>query len=273
MTFFAPASITCFFSAKFDEKPFFSGSTGVGVTLDLGARVKIVGKDVTVNGRKWDFPTVNYVIKKLGCDCGVEISMDVPAGCGFGMSGASALATAFEINRVFELNKTFFELADLAHEAEITCRTGMGDVLCQCLGGVVVRRMAGAPSKAFFDRLLWNYELDFLILESISTEEILQNHEKIEKINRFGEQCLKKFLEKPDFKNLFLISREFSEKTGFLDDEVREIVDRVEAEGGMASMVMLGRVVFAYNGFDVLKDYGKPFKANISQYGLENLTV
>ncbi|HID42818.1 MAG TPA: GHMP kinase [Archaeoglobaceae archaeon] len=270
MTFFSPSSITCFFSVHKSKNPSQSGSTGVGITLDIGVTVKISGRGIKVNGEKRDFPTVEYVMKKLGCE-GIEIEMDVPAGYGFGMSGASALASAFEINRAFELKKSFFELVDLAHEAEIVCRTGMGDVVCQSYGGVIVRKKAGAPSVCEIDRLFWDEELDFLFIEPMKTEEVLRNESKIQLINRYGELCLREFLSKPEIRNLFYLSKKFSEKTGLLDDELREIIEEVELHGGFASMVMLGRAIFTYNGYDVLRDYGEPFRAKISRYGVREV--
>lgn len=272
MTFFSPSSITCFFAVYRKNNALQSGSTGVGITLDKGAKAKISKKrGITVNGKRRDFPTVEYVMKKLCAEVGIEIEMDVPAGCGFGMSGASALSAAFEINKSFNLKKTFLELADIAHEAEISCKTGMGDVVCQSHGGVVVRTRAGSPSTCELSRFMWDEVFDFLVIEGIKTEEVLGNEKKILSINRYGEICLKEFLKKPEIGNLFYLSKKFSEKTGLLDDELRTIIEEVESDGGFASMVMLGRAIFAYNGYDVLKKYGKPFRARVSRFGVREV--
>jgi pantoate kinase len=268
MTFFAPASITCFFSTVIKDDPLLSGSVGVGITLNVGVKAKVSKSGIRVNGQQWEFPTVQYVIEKLGCDAGVEISMDVPAGCGFGMSGASALSTAFELNRAFNLGKSFLQLADIAHEAEVVSRTGLGDVVCQSYGGVVVRKTAASPSKSIIDRFLWDYELDFLVMGSISTEEVLKDDKIRERINRTGRKCLSEFLKKPSLENLFDLSKKFSIETGLMDDDLVDVVEAVEADGGKASMVMLGKAVFAYNGFNALKEFGEPFRATIDPCGV-----
>jgi len=269
MTFFAPASITCFFSTVIGDNPLLSGSLGVGITLNVGVKARVSKKKgIWVNGQQWDFPTVQHVIEKLGCDAGVEISMDVPAGCGFGMSGASALSVAFELNKALSLGKSFLQLADIAHEAEVVSRTGLGDVVCQSYGGVVVRKTAASPSKASIDRFLWDYELDFLVMGSISTEEVLKDDKIRERINRIGKECLSEFLKNPTLENLFDLSKKFSIETGLMDDDLMDVVEAVEADGGKASMVMLGKAVFAYNGFDALKEFGKPFKARIDPCGV-----
>lgn len=269
MTFFAPASITCFFSVHSADEPCFSGSTGVGLTPELGARASVSkGSGIRVNGVARDFPTVEYVIEELGCDCGVDIQMDLPAECGFGMSGASALATALEIDQAFNLKKSFYELADVAHEAEIRCKTGMGDVVCQCSGGVVVRKRAGAPSRAVVDRFLWDMDLDLLILGPFSTRNLLEDEERIARINELGQNYVDGFLKNPQIENLFGLSKRFASETGLLDSQLEHIINEVEYTGGMASMVMLGRVIFAINGFDVLQDYGDVYRVSLSHCGV-----
>lgn len=270
MTFFSPASITCFFSVHSADEPHLSGSSGIGVTPEMGARASISprGSGIRVNGVERDFPTVEYVIGELGCECGVDIEMELPAECGFGMSGASALATALEIDHVFSLKKPFYELADLAHEAEIVCKTGMGDVICQCSGGVVVRKLPGAPSRAVIDRFLWNMDLDLLILGPLSTKSLLEDEERVNRINELGEDFVDGFLRDPQMERLFGLSKRFAAETGLLNSKLEHIIDEVEAEGGLASMVMLGRAIFAVNGFDVLQDYGNVYRVSLSHCGV-----
>jgi len=49
----------------------------------------------------------------------------------------------------------------------------------------------------------------------------------------------------PDELELFAAGREFASEAGLLVAEVAEAVEAVEAEGGLASMAMLGRTVYA----------------------------
>lgn len=282
MTYFAPASITCFFSAIYGESPLNSGSLGVGITLEKGstATVNESGK-IIVNGEIWKFPTVEYVLEKLngiykditgtGKIFGVNIDMEVPAGCGFGMSGASALATAFEVSDYFELGLDFWEVADLAHEAEVFCRTGLGDVCCQSLGGVVIRNKACSPSLAVkgagLERLDWDLDIDVLVIGNLSTKSFLESS-KLNRINEIGKDCLKRFIADKTIKNLFEVSRRFSLSSGLADARIAEIINIVEESGGMASMVMLGRSVFAQGGFETLKMFGNPNSFHISKNGV-----
>ncbi len=273
--FFSPASLTCFFSPSIENDPLESGSLGVSLALNRGVRVSAKPSSelsVIVNGEDWNFPTVRTIAQQMGFEGEIRIEMDFPAGCGFGMSGASALASAFEINEVLNLNRSFFELSDLAHKAEVINRTGLGDVVTQSFGGVVVRKSASCPSKCVVDRFLWNIDLDVLIMGELPTEQILSDF-SLNKIAKIGRESLKEFLRKPTVESLFRQSKSFALKTGLidLDSAVKDAVEAVESSGGLASMVMLGKAVFAVNG-EVLKDFkGRYLKVKVDHCGVRLL--
>ena len=65
------------------------------------------------------------------------------------------------------------------------------------------------------------------------------------KINESGKKCLKTLLKKPTFDQFMKLSREFSVETGLISEKALAAVKAVEANGGMASMAMLGDSVFA----------------------------
>lgn len=254
---FVPASITCIFSPQISNNPKSSGSIGVGFTINLGAKVREDFK-TTVNGKELSFPTLDYVIKKTKLE-GVEVKTDVPLGCGFGMSGAVALGTAM-------LRLPYIQAADLAHEAEVVNLTGLGDVATQTFGGLVVRKNAACPSLVSIERFCWNNNFDFLILGEISTKDVLSDDIKRKSIGEAGKRWTKEFLKKPTIENLFLCSNNFAAETGLLEF-VGDVVEAVESAGGMAGMVMLGKSVYALNGYDALLEFGEPFRARIDSCG------
>lgn len=254
---FAPASITCIFSPQISDNPKSSGSIGVGFTVNLGAKLRKDFK-TTVNGEERSFSTLDYVIKKTGLE-GVEVKADLPFGCGFGMSGAVALGTAM-------LGLPYIEAADLAHEAEVVNLTGLGDVVTQTFGGVVVRKNAACPSLALIERFCWNSNLDFLVLGEISTKDVISDDLKRKSIGEAGKRWTREFLKKPTIENLFLCSNNFAAETGLLEF-VEDVVEAVESAGGMAGMVMLGKAVYALNGYNALLEFGEPFRARIDSCG------
>src|SRR5258706_12865492 len=141
---FAPGNISCIFKVCEHDSahPAKMGSIGLGFTIDKGVTVEVSKSDETeifFNNKKIDFPTVESVIKNLptpfikGGKGGfrIHISSPLPLGCGFGLSGASALATAYALNELLGLGREQLELAKIAHAAEVENKTGLGDVTNQ----------------------------------------------------------------------------------------------------------------------------------------------
>ncbi len=255
---FVPANVSCIFSPSYGKDAKSSGSIGVGFTLNLGIFAE-TSENLLFNQRKIDFPTVDYVLKRTGLK-GVKIRSQLPLGCGFGISGASALAAALLSEKL-----SYIEAADLAHEAEVVNLTGLGDVGNQTFGGVVVRKNAACPSALSFEKFYFDVELDFLVLGELSTKEVLKENRS--EISEEGRIWTKEFLKKPCLENLFHCSYQFAKRTGLIE-HVEDAVEAVISSGGLASMVMLGKSVFAYRGFEALSEFGKPFKAKISCCGV-----
>ncbi|MEM4472031.1 MAG: pantoate kinase [Archaeoglobaceae archaeon] len=257
---FCPSAISCIFIPEIGKDAANSGSLGVAFTIDKGVKAR-PSTSLKFNGKEISFPTVEFVLKKLGIP-GVELESDLPLGCGFGLSGACAVATAFLSER------PAMENFDVAHEAEVVNLTGLGTVTTQAFSGLVIRKNASCPSRAIVERYAWKYELDFITIGEISTREVLL--EDKERIAKIGRKWLKEFIRNISLENLFRTSKAFAKETGLIEP-VEDIIEAVESSGGFASMAMLGKTVFAYKGFEALKEFGKPFKARIDCCGVRRI--
>ncbi len=267
---FVSGSVTAIFSPFIHEKPEKSGSYGVGFTVDAGVEAKFTyGKGVFFNGEKTSISPVEIVLGELDGK-GIELSTDLPISCGFGVSGASALACGIEINLKSDLGFSFSDIADLAHKAEVISRTGLGDVVTQFHGGVVARLKPGNPSIAEVKRYIFRQKLDFLVLGRLSTKEIIGDDATRENLRKAGKKYLREFLKKPSIENLLMCSKSFAMDSGLIDDEVMDVIEAVESNGGMAAMVMLGRAVFAVNGKETFEEFkGQRFSAEIAPCGIK----
>ena len=147
-----PSHITGFFAAHRREEPRLSGSIGCGLCLSLGATTtiesapEIQDTEILLNGALSEAPVSRFVVEKLAKEpVRVKTELSMPFGAGFGASGAGALGCAYALNSYFDLGLTANQAAAVAHEAEVTNRTGLGDVIAQNAGGLVVRLQPGAP--------------------------------------------------------------------------------------------------------------------------------
>ncbi len=287
---FAPGNISCVFKVIPHADATRMHSLGMGFTLKEGVEVTVSEHretSVLFNGQIIDFPTVRAVTDRLTQDAGVagvkvDLTTPLPLGCGFGLSGAASLATAYALNGLLHLGKDVETLAMIAHVAEVENRTGLGDVCSQYHGGWLVKLREGAPLVA--DRLpIAEQPIYYRYFGPIQTSEVLGNREQTIRINRAADAALgvlqtligeteelgtnpqnqARINQKPvrnemegrsgghKLKTCFRVSKRFSVESGLLSDtRVIETIEQIEAEGGVASMIMLGNGVFSTHPFE-----------------------
>jgi pantoate kinase len=272
-----PSHITGFFRAHRKDEPLRSGSMGSGLCLTLGATTTIQpapdidDTEILLNGAISDAPVSRFVARKLACGrdpVRVRTELQMPFGAGFGASGAGALGAAYALNSFFDLGLTANQAAAIAHEAEVTFKTGLGDVIAQNSGGLVVRLHPGAPGKGIIDRIpVPPLVINYVVNGPISTKEVLSDAKMMKSINSAGESALKDLLKKPTFANFMRLSKSFTLQSGLASDWALQAIEAVEAAGGLASMIMLGDAVFAWNGAAALQDFGEVHTTTISQRG------
>jgi pantoate kinase len=249
---FAPANGSLIFQTYEATAEYGPGSLGVGFTLDAGVTATVTTGDagpsheIHVHGEPWEFPTVAQVVRELArAPVRVEIEAAFPFGCGFGMSGASALATAYALGRIFEPGKPLAELALVAHTAEVENATGRGDVGGQFNGGFMRKTKPGAPLEV--ERLpIPDQTVYCRVFGPIPTREVLRDAETMRRVNAAGARALRLLESMPDIDldGLLRLSREFAEESGLLrSPRVRQAIAEAERAGGFASMVMLGEAV------------------------------
>ncbi|WP_433626692.1 pantoate kinase [Halomicrococcus sp. NG-SE-24] len=242
---FVPGHVTGFFSSHEADDPERAGSRGAGLTLSEGvtvtvepaseARVELDGGQSVEAGRR--------VLDELDVTARVAATTDLPVGAGFGVSGAVALGTALAANETFDCGRSENELVTVAHVAEIEAGTGLGDVVAQARGGVPVRLEPGAPEYNRLDGVSARRRVEYLSLGDRSTAEVLSGNTA--RLSEAGVDALVELVNEPTLASFTRLSREFAERAGLLSDKVQAVIEDVEAEGGRASMAMLGETVFA----------------------------
>ena len=271
---FAPGNISCIFKVIPHPDATRMHSLGMGFTVTEGVEVTVSDyheTEVLFNGEGINFPTVCAVVSRLTQNADiagikVDLTSPLPLGCGFGLSGAAALATAYALNELLHLRKDTESLAMIAHVAEVENRTGLGDVCSQYHGGCLVKLKEGAPLVA--DRLpIPEQPIYYSYFGPIQTSEVLGNREQTLRINRAADVALNTLRTLTGanagvpvaksvrgstelFDACFAVSKQFSVESGLLGDaRVIDTIAQIEAEGGVASMIMLGNGVFSTHPF------------------------
>ena len=256
---FAPGNISGVFKIIPDEDPTRMHSLGMGFTVADGVTVSVARSESTsvrFNGSAIEFATVRSVVAKLG-DAGlqVEIETDLPLSGGFGLSGASALATAYAGNALLGLGLPENALGMIAHVSEVEHLTGLGDVAGQFNGGCLVKLVVGDPLAAVSVPVP-EQAVHYRYFSPINTKDVIGNPGQRERINIAADTALGKLTRlrndnETQFAKYISIAKEFSIQSGLLlNDAVKNAIEECKAAGGAASMIMLGNAVFSDVPFD-----------------------
>ena len=251
---FAPGNVSGVFKIIADDNPAKMHSLGMGFTVADGVTVTVAESESTsvhFNGHPIEFPTVRSAITKLtSVALRVEIETELPLSGGFGLSGASALATAFAINELLGLGRAEDALAMVAHIAEVENLTGLGDVAGQFNGGCLVKLVPGDPLAAV-SLPVPEQIVHYRYFSPINTKDVIGNPEQRERINTAADAALGaltrlKNRNESKFAKYIAIAKEFAIQSGLLlDDDVKSAIRECEEAGGTASMIMLGNAVFS----------------------------
>jgi len=277
---FAPGHISGFFEPVYNDDLAKTGSRGAGININLGAISEVSINNSTnqvfefyINNKKFDFPVVYLALKNMVGEQPVHVlvktHLELPLGQGFGMSAASAVSATYALAKI--INFSYADAMKASHFAEVQLKTGLGDVIACCFGGIEIRRQPGIPPWGVIEHIPGIYDLILCVIDKkIDTKKILLNPEKIKNVVKYGRVCSRKLLESPTVENLFSVSKFFTKKTNLASELVIQAIEAA-SEFGMASMCMLGNSIFAIGQTDKLceklKSFGKVFTCTIDKYG------
>ena len=282
---FVPGHVTGFFSIHdTSRKMRHRGSRGVGICLSKGVHtvVGVTGSirqsiDVFINDKMTDAPLTKYAVQRLLGNEPLKViiynTLDLPQSQGFGMSGAGALSSCMAVAEALEREFIENEIICAAHEAEVKFETGLGDVVSQSAGGVVLRRMEGCPPFGVVEQIdIDENEVVLCVIgEELPTKNIISDPGYKRKINEYGSGLLRDLQRNPTLEEVMRLSYKFSKETGLLSKELDDAISAA-SEYGLASMSMLGNSIFAVGDTEGLKkvfeEYGEVYICNIDKIGM-----
>jgi pantoate kinase len=278
---FSPCHITGIFQI-FDQSAdlLSAGSRGAGVSLNLGAKTTVkVEKSlrhslkVNINHQATDCAyltghVVSAFLSRLSeafhFEVKVEHQIEAPIGAGFGTSGAAALSLALALNEALGLGMSKIQCAQIAHIAEIECKTGLGTVIAETFGGLEIRIKPGAPGIGEIKCLpiSENAVVACHVFGPLSTRKYLTDAETRSRINRFGGELVNELVKAPTIINFMRLSRQFAEHVGLITEKVRNILNAADKAGVVCSMPMFGECAFTITDEDRLERILQVFRKN-----------
>ena len=257
---FSPAHITGFFKAELEEKESnqlgslgagFSIQKGVRTTVNVRAKTKhdINNYGIRVRGfNTGDIRVSEYVLKKFlveGKYFDITHEIDVPVGYGFGCSAAVALSLAIALNDSLKCGYTKTKVAQIAHEAEIKCQTGLGDVLASYYGGFEIRTKSGASGTGKVQKIRSKEKLDVMIIcfNPISTKKFLK--EKISSVNGLGGKMVEKLIRSQDMDEFQDMSIKFAEYIHVITPKMNKVIKELHENGIKCGIALFGETIFS----------------------------
>jgi len=261
---YSPAGISSFFEFADHNRnnvritdPLQIGARGGGFVISRGVQTEVRvdrrRKDkiiVYMNDQPKEDARVSETVVRTLLDRGkiharvtVHHIIEPPIGCGCGTSGAGALSTALALCKALDLEMTYNQIGQVAHVAEIACKTGLGTVAPLMVGGNVITIQPGAPGLCMIDRI--PLEPNYLIVLGwfgpISKSAVLSDQNIQTKINRYGRSALEQILKEPTPENFMIACRRFAENAGFMTKRLRHLLSVMKKGGAIgATQNMLG---------------------------------
>ena len=261
---FCPAHITGFFKAHLDENQNSLenfGSTGAGFSIKQGVttRVKIDTKDnqesnfrIITKGYQSDKTDVSeFVLNeflKLGKFSNkffdIEHKISIPVGYGLGSSGAVALSLSYALDQALEtkLDKTI--IGQIAHNAEVNCKTGLGDVLASFHGGFEIRVKPGAPGIGDVEKIFTEkISVIMICFSPISTNKFIK--ERLSQINGLGGKMVNRLLESKNYEHFQDMSLEFAKFVDVITPRMQKLVNELSENNIKCGVAFFGETIFS----------------------------
>lgn len=294
-TAFCPAHITGFFKAHLEDNHNNLenlGSMGAGFSIKEGvtSTVKVQTKEnqeknfqIITQGYESDKTDVSeYVLNeflKLGEFSNkffvIEHNISIPVGYGLGSSSAVALSLSYALDQALNTNLEKRIIGQIAHNAEVNCKTGLGDVLASYHGGFEIRVKPGAPGIGKVEKInTEKISVIMICLSPISTNKFIK--ERLSQINGLGGKMVKKLLESKNYKHFQDMSLEFAKYVDVMTPRMEKIVDELSENKIKCGIALFGETIFSMipqneenKVLDILQKYsdGIIIRSELDDYG------
>ncbi|MEM0027549.1 MAG: hypothetical protein QXT53_05960 [Ignisphaera sp.] len=263
----ASAGISGFFAphiaSDLRETGAVGGGLGVAKAIVVEVSVDLSHSDGLVvvnriNGSYIDGCLARYIAERIFAIAGrkggrvyIDQRISVPIGGGYGSSGGSAVAIAFALAKALDIPIDFDDVAEIAHEADIVCKSGLGTVVgvLKPCDGIVLVSKPGGPRIAEVRCIPMEPNLTALtaFYRPIPKNSILSSSDHLEKVRAIGLETLKRIEASPTPENFIRSCYQFALETGFLTPKIRQVIELLQEIDGVigASMNMVGEALFA----------------------------
>jgi len=263
-TAFCPAHVTGFFKAHLDDSQNNLenlGSMGAGFSIKQGVttKVKIETRndqksnfEITSNGYQSDKTDVSEYVLNEFLRLGefstkffkIEHDISIPVGYGLGSSSAVALSLSFALDQALKTKLDKTTIGQIAHNAEVNCKTGLGDVLASFHGGFEIRVKAGAPGIGHVEKITTDkISVIMICFSPISTNKFIK--ERLSQINGLGGEMVNRLSESKDYEHFQDMSLEFARYVNVMTPRMQKLVEELSKNNIKCGIALFGETIFS----------------------------
>jgi pantoate kinase len=274
---FSPCHITGFYHKMMDySSDLKSGSIGAGVSLAEGVSTRVTVYEATpkntfeisINGAMTDGAIVSKkvigdYIRLISRPLHISVYHEtrIPVGFGLGTSGAAALSLSISLNDALRTGLSLVECGQLAHSAELYCKTGLGTVISEFTGGLELRTLAGAPGIGRIEKIpIRGMSVVAICLSPISTSQSINRLE--DRMTMKTTNFLNQLNASKSVNDFLRLSHDFSTSLKIIGGRCNSVIQLLESNGFIGSVALFGETVFTIvrnneinSVLQILKDY------------------
>jgi len=263
-TAFCPAHVTGFFKAHLDDNQNNLenlGSMGAGFSIKQGVTTRV--KIETRNDQKSNFEISSYGYQSDKTNVSeyvlneflrlgefstkffkIEHDISIPVGYGLGSSGAVALSLSFALDQALKTKLDKTTIGQIAHNAEVNCKTGLGDVLGSFHGGFEIRVKPGAPGIGYVEKITTDkISIIMICFSPISTNKFIKEH--LSQINGLGGKMVNRLLESKNYEHFQDMSLEFAKYVDVMTPRMQKLVNELSKNNIKCGIALFGETIFS----------------------------
>ena len=263
-TAFCHAHITGFFKAYLEEDnqkhPEKLGSMGAGFSIRKGVTTHINILPRTNQKSNFKITTIGYQSDKTDISeyvlneflklgnfknmfFDIQHEITIPVGYGLGSSSAVALSLSYALDHALETKLEQTVIGQIAHNAEINCKTGLGDVLASYHGGFEIRVKPGAPGIGQVEKInMKDISIIMICFSPISTNKFIK--ERLSQINGLGGKMVNRLLESKNYEHFQDMSLEFAKYVQVMTLRMENLIQELSSNGIKCGVALFGETVF-----------------------------
>lgn len=289
---FAPGHLTGVFQICTEgNDPLYWGARGSGVSITQGVHTHVIAElsqrsqqIIYINEEPMiDAHVSENVLSKYitnyprTLDIIIKHTIDTPITAGFGSSGGGALSLSLALNETLGTGLSRIDAAQIAHIAEIECKTGLGSVFAADNGGFGVLFEPGAPGigKGILMEDTSDLAVVYVYFGPIHTKEALSNPILIKKINQLGGSFVDELYKNLTPELFMILSRRFTDHIDLATERIKSLFSYMDKHQHTFTMANFGEVAFTVQkrekseeAVGLLKEYGvHPVICSIDENG------